>query len=170
MLRRDAIADLLGPAAMRPLRPEPTTGSGWAAAGDDARWETGTLDPDPLLLAGACSRVAGTAVGLGGAAPRVRFRTGTGDTATALVLDGTRAGVERSGGVAVEGTTIPGPASGSEEFTIITGRRSAALVVGGRVVAATPVPEGASVFAEPLGTGVELRNLRTGVAPRRGGC
>ncbi|MFM8973235.1 MAG: hypothetical protein ACKOOG_11485, partial [Actinomycetota bacterium] len=60
-----------------PLRPEAEPGRGWTALGPSARWTPDPVAPGippALRLGGPCTRFAGTATGLGGAAPRIRFR------------------------------------------------------------------------------------------------
>jgi len=177
LLREDAAEALIGAPGTSPSVPGPATpGTGWAVSENGARWAPEATGPGigtGLRLAGPCTRITGEIADAAAAPPRIRFRFAATDGATdgpALVLDGASAGVERPDGTRSEGRTVEDRGTTTRRFAIVTGRRSAALVVGNRVVAATPIPEGASVYAEPLGAGVDLVGLRAGKAPSLGGC
>jgi len=177
LLREDAAEALIGAAGTSPSVPGPATpGTGWTVSGNRARWAPEATGPGigtGLRLAGPCTRITGEIAGATAAPPRIRFRFAATDGAAdgpALVLDGASTGVERPDGTRSEGISLGSRAPAVRDVAVVTGRRSAALVVGGRVVAATPIPEGASVYAEPLGAGVDLVGLRAGKAPSLGGC
>jgi hypothetical protein len=54
-------------------------------------------------------------------------------------------------------------------FALVVGKRSAAIVLDGRIRGAVRLPPSVSVTASTTG-GAAVQDLRTGVAPARSGC
>lgn len=72
----------------------------------------------------------------------------------------------------VEFARLPSATSsdGPVKFTLVVGRRSAAMVVGGQVRAALRLPSSARVTVTSERGKLQLRNLRLGAAPDGSGC
>jgi hypothetical protein len=64
------------------------------------------------------------------------------------------------------GTSSTGPVA----FTLVVGRRSAALVVGGQVRAALRLPSSVDVSVTAARSHLQLNDLQLGSAPTGSGC
>jgi hypothetical protein len=185
LLRNDlADAIMLGEATapwIAPVTPDPT---GWRGQGTAARYVASGEATDPanrlLLASGACTRIDGKLAGRSNSAPGVVFHfedtsadpTSTEppalghQTETRIALDGQSASTKDVNDRVLEAIDVPPSAS----FSLLVGRRSAALVVGERIVAAVAIPEATRVTAESLRPQLTIRDVRVGSPPPGSGC
>jgi hypothetical protein len=67
-------------------------------------------------------------------------------------------------------TGITTPGTTPSHFSLIVGKRAAALVVGGQIRGAVQIPAKATVKLASQRSNLQLTNLRTGPAPAITGC
>jgi hypothetical protein len=87
-----------------------------------------------------------------------------------LAFDGSNA---ISGSDFVDYVSLPSGLPGDARrvpFSLVVGRRSAALVIAGQVRAAVLLPKSVTVTAEPTTPTLELSDLELGSAPTGSGC
>ncbi len=168
-LRNDVASDVLRSGSTAPWLP-PTAGpdTGWIIDGDRAVSEN--PQSEPLLVATqSCVRIDGVITTGADGRLRFRFTDNTGRTEPLhLTLDSKRVA---AGSDFVEYLGLPSATDGGPEgFSLVIGRRAAALIVGGRIRGALRLPPSVSVGAIASGGPVELRDLRTGSVSPRSGC
>jgi hypothetical protein len=170
VLRGDASQEWSG-------RPPDVSPSGWTVDGNNARYAQGPSDSSDDLLTlstGSCFRLDGEiradeAGTLGQVIFRFNDNAGKNERLK-LVFDGDNA---ISGSDFVDYLSSPADIpSGARTvpFSLIVGRRSAALVIEHRVRAALQLPKSVTVTAESRTSALELANLEVGKAPRGSGC
>jgi hypothetical protein len=178
-LRHDAARQVLSAAAPKEWtgRTPDLSPSGWRVTGNDARYEQGPADSsdDQLTLSTqSCFRLDGViradAAGtLGNVIFRFYDNAGKNERLK-LAFDGTNA---ISGSDFVDYLSSPAKVpTGAREvpFSLVVGRRSAALVISQEVRAALLLPKSVTVKAEPTTQQLELSDLRLGAPPKGSGC
>jgi hypothetical protein len=158
------------------------SGSGWTLERDAARYgqSTRAQDSDAVPLSRQrCFRLDGTiSAGDQGGMPAVDFRfdpSGAGDADLKveplhLRLNGDKASSASDG---VEYESLPSgidPGATSKSFSLVVGRRAAALVIDGQVRAAMRLPSPVIVSMVPKGSSLALTDLRLSPPPRGSGC
>jgi hypothetical protein len=164
---------------LHPLTPESWTApngtnpGGWRVDGNTPTTPaTGNRDNDRLSIANdSCFSLTGT-VDSDGPPGGIRFHfddSAGKTTPVNLDFDGDQVS---SGTDSSELMHLPsGTASnGPVEFTLVVGRRSAALVVGNQVRAAVRLPKSTLVSVTAARSHLDLRDLRVGRAPDGSGC
>jgi hypothetical protein len=178
-LRHDVAREVLRGAAREKWtgRPPDLSPSGWSVDGNNARYTQGpsaSSDDQLTLSTRSCFRLDGEIrADAAGALGQVIFRfndnAGTNERLK-LAFDGSNA---ISGSDFVDYLSSPaGIKAGTPTvpFSLIVGRRSAALVIEHRVRAALQLPESVTVTAEPKTPALDLANLEVGKAPPGSGC
>jgi hypothetical protein len=183
-LRNDVALSVLHGVTPRVWIPpaSPRNGSGWRRDGNSAVYGPGStpMSRDLLLLSThACERIDGDLNGGPQVSPTVVFhvRDSSGSQPELrIAFDGSYASVEdASDGIldtisTTPGSAAPTPPKGAIGFSLVVGRRAAALVIGNRVVGAVAVGKHVEITAEPQSTRLALENLRVGAAPIGSGC
>ena len=174
-LRNDVAGQVLAPATPQPWTAvgAPNGPSGWNVSGNDVSFtDAGNRDKDRLPIAtDSCFSLTGT-VDSDGPAGGIQFHFD--DNAgkfepVKLNFDGDKVSSSSDN---VEFDHLPSgtASSGPVEFTLVVGRRSAALVVGGQVRAALRLPKSTRVSLTSERSHLKLRDLRLGAAPEGSGC
>jgi len=160
----------------------PAAGSGWTIDRSSATYTRGSIpmrgDTLPLTTH-ACERISGELNGGADRPPSVAFHVldpiGS-RPEREVAFDGSYAIVEDSFGAPLDaipttpGATVPIPPVGPVSFSLVVGRRAAALVVGNRIISAVDIGEHVEVTLEPQRSGTAVTNLRVGRAPIGSGC
>jgi hypothetical protein len=178
-LRHDAAREVLSASASQDWkgRIPNLTRSGWTVDGIDARYEQGPApgaDDQLTLSTGSCFRLDGVipadAAGtLGQLAFRFYDNAGKSERLT-LSFEGNDA---VSSSDFVDYLRLPAgvrPGSRRVPFSLVVGRRSAALVIEHQVRAALLLPKSVTVKAESKTPALGLTGLRIGAAPSGSGC
>ena len=178
-LRHDVAGQVLRGSATRDWkgRPPELSPSGWKVNGNDARYEQGPSDSsdDQLTLSTrSCFRLNGVirADAAGTVGQLIfRFYDNAGkNERLKLAFDGNDA---ISGSDVVDYLNAPADVpTGARRvpFSLVVGRRSAALVISHQVRAALLLPESVTVKAEPKSQLLDLSDLRLGAPPKGSGC
>jgi len=174
-LRNDVAAQVLAPATPQPWAAiaAPNAPTGWHVNGNDVSFaDAGNRDQDRLPIAtDSCFSLTGT-VDSDGPPGGIQFHFD--DNAgkfepVKLTFDGDKVSSSSDN---VEFAHLPSDtsAAGPVEFTLVVGRRSAAIVVGGQVRAALRLPKSTKVSLTSERSKLELHDLRLGAAPQGSGC
>ncbi|HEV3400453.1 MAG TPA: hypothetical protein VG078_01425, partial [Acidimicrobiales bacterium] len=184
-LRNDVARGVLSGPTTDPWNPSAGTpaGAGWSLSQGTVtyRGNPGAGSSDAVPLVGrSCVRIDGTARTEDGSLPafEVRFENSGADPggdlkeeALHLKLQGDKAS---SGSEAVDYESIPSgvQAGGAEpvRFSLVIGRRAAALVVGDQIRAAVRVPASVTASLSSSGSSLVVSDLRMGGAPPVAGC
>jgi hypothetical protein len=174
-LRNDVVGEVLSPATPQAWAAvgTPATPSGWQVSGNNVAFtDAGNRDQDRLPIANdSCFSLTGT-VDSDGPPGGIRFHFD--DNAgkfEPVKLDFNGDHVSSSSDN-VEFAHLPSDttADGPVQFTLVVGRRSAALVVGGQVRAALRLPGSARVSLTSERSHLKVQDLRLGAAPQGSGC
>ncbi len=178
-LRHDVARQVLTASALRKWkgRPPNVSPSGWTVDGNDARYRQGPsagADDQLTLSTRSCFRLDGVIPGdaagtLGTVVFRFSDNAGKSERLK-LAFDGNNA---VSGSDFVDYLSAPAgvPVTARDmPFSLVVGRRSAALVIAHRVRAAVLLPRSVTVTAEPTSRALELSGLEVGAPPAGSGC
>jgi hypothetical protein len=184
-LRNDVARGVFSGPATDPWGPLPGTspGAGWDVSPGTVtyRGSPGTGSSDAVPLVGqSCVRIDGTARTEDGSAPAfdVRFEnSGTdpgGDLKQEtlhLKLQGDKA-ISGSDAVEYESVSSGLQAAAAEpvRFSLVIGRRAAALVIGDQIRAAIRIPPSVTASLSSLGSSLAISDLRMSGAPPLTGC
>jgi hypothetical protein len=174
-LRSDVAAQVLDPLTptLWAALGTPASTSGWSVEGNNASFDDkGNRDNDRLAVAAdSCFSLSGT-VDSDGPPGGITFHFD--DNAgkfepVKITFDGPNV---RSSSNNVEFAHLPSATTttGPVEFSLVVGRRSAALVVGGEVRAALRLPSSVHVSVTAARSHLVLDDLRLGSAPTGSGC
>jgi hypothetical protein len=174
-LRRDVAAQVLSPSTPRAWSAvgAASSPSGWNVSGNNVSYaDVGNRDNDRLPIASdSCFSLHGTVDSDG---PAGGFTFHFDDIAgkfepVKISFVGDHVSSSSNN---VEFAQLPSATSnaGPVDFTLVVGRRSAALVVGGQVRAALRLPLSARVTVTSERSHLQLHNLRVGAAPTGSGC
>jgi hypothetical protein len=178
-LRHDVAEELIENSARRPWTPRVESGpTGWTVDEGSASYISRSTpgESDPLVVRrNNCFRLEGSVAGVNEApAFDIRFEPNPGARFDMrreplhLRLDGDSA--SSASDATVYETAPAGAGQGQVGFTLVVGRRAAALIIGGQVRAALRIPSSSTVSIRSLRTALDLSNLRIGPAPARSGC
>ncbi|HTD49411.1 MAG TPA: hypothetical protein VK771_02345, partial [Acidimicrobiia bacterium] len=175
---------LIGATPQRWAPPEPpASGAGWTLDQNSAIY-SGNTTPNrtPLpLTTHACERISGTLDNGTQPAPAVVFhindRAGH-QPELNLAFDGSYVSIEDATGALLD--TVPiGTVSnnstgtlhdGPLPFSLVIGRRAAALVIDGQIAGAVAVPHDPEITVEPAQSHLTLEGLNVGPPPPSSGC
>jgi hypothetical protein len=177
-LRHDVARQVLEGSANRDWKGRAPDGSptGWTVDGNDARFEEGPVAPDDHLTLAfdSCFRLDGVIPATDADLPGkvvFHFIDNAGkNEPLKLTFDGSN-GISGSDYVDYLSTPADIP-DGADmvPFSLVVGRRSAALVIEHKVRAAMQIPKSVTVTAEATSPTLELSDLKLGEAPPGSGC
>jgi hypothetical protein len=174
-LRNDVVNQILNPITTDvwavPSGSSPS--GGWRVDGNDVTFtDAGNRDNDRLAISNdSCFSLTGT-VDSDGPPGGIRFHFDDNSAKSEPVKLDFDGDTVSSSSDTVEFAHLPSgtTATGPVPFTLVVGRRSAALVVGGQVRAAVRLPASTHVSVTSERSHLQLRDLRVGPAPEGSGC
>ena len=174
-LRNDVAPQVLDPSTPRPWSsPGAETGAtGWNVQNNAATFtDEGNRDHDALALANdSCFSLRGTVDSDGPAGGIIfHFDDNAGKSEPVKIAFDGGVVTSSSDNVRFDQMPVPVPGHGPVEFTLVVGRRSAALVIGGQVRAALRLPNSVHVSVTAARSHLGLHELSLGAAPAGSGC